>query len=96
MTAEEWLDRHLPTIFANPNWRNVIMPRRDPRFFGYTLTDEETIDKVEAVKQAFANLAEFVEENLGDCRERSITITELQQACRWTIAGMFREGADGD
>ena len=56
------------------------------------LNDEEQNRKIENTRNAFTNVTAFVLENMKESREKSLTLTKLEEACMWAIKGITREG----
>lgn len=52
---------------------------------------DEQQEKIANTRNAFADVATFVLENLQDSREKSLTLTKLEEACMWAIKGITRE-----
>lgn len=52
---------------------------------------EETQEKIANTRNAFAEITAYVLENLKDGREKSLTLTKLEEACMWAIKGITRE-----
>lgn len=52
---------------------------------------EETQEKIADTRSAFTNITTYVLENLKDGREKSLTLTKLEEACMWAIKGITRE-----
>lgn len=55
------------------------------------LDNEEQKKKIEDTRNSFMNVTEFVLENMKDSREKSLTLTKLEEACMWAIKGITRE-----
>lgn len=55
------------------------------------LDNEEQKRKIEDTRKAFTNVTAFVLENMKDSREKSLTLTKLEEACMWAIKGITRE-----
>lgn len=55
------------------------------------LDNEEQKKKIEDIRNSFTNVTEFVLENMKDSREKSLTLTKLEEACMWAIKGITRE-----
>ena len=55
------------------------------------LDNEEQKKKIEDTRNSFTNVTEFVLENMKDSREKSLTLTKLEEACMWAIKGITRE-----
>ena len=56
------------------------------------LDDEIQKNKIEKTREAFTDVTAFVLNNLKDSREKSLTLTKLEEACMWAIKGITREG----
>lgn len=52
---------------------------------------DEQQEKIVNTRNAFADVTAFVLENLKDSREKSLTLTKLEEACMWAIKGITRE-----
>jgi len=52
---------------------------------------EDTKDKIDNTREAFAKVTTYVLENLQDGREKSLALTKLEEACMWAIKGITRE-----
>ena len=52
---------------------------------------EESKEKIENTRNAFATITDFVLENCQDSREKSLTLIKLEEACMWCIKGITRE-----
>lgn len=52
---------------------------------------EETQEKIANTRNAFTEITAYVLENLKDGREKSLTLTKLEEACMWAIKGITRE-----
>lgn len=55
------------------------------------LEDEEQKRKISDTREAFTNVTAFILENMKDSREKSLTLTKLEEACMWAIKGITRE-----
>lgn len=55
------------------------------------LDDEEQKRKIENTRDAFTDVTAFVLKNMQDSREKSLTLTKLEEACMWAIKGITRE-----
>ncbi len=55
------------------------------------LEDEEQKEKINNTREAFTKVTAFVLENMKDSREKSLTLTKLEEACMWGIKGITRE-----
>lgn len=53
--------------------------------------DEKQKEKIENTRNAFADVTAFVLENMKDSREKSLSLTKLEEACMWAIKGITRE-----
>lgn len=53
--------------------------------------DEEQKRKIENTRNAFTEVTSFVLENMKDSREKSLSLTKLEEACMWAIKGITRE-----
>ena len=53
--------------------------------------DEEQKRKIENTREAFTNVTAFILKNMKDSREKSLTLTKLEEACMWAIKGITRE-----
>lgn len=52
---------------------------------------DEQQEKIANTRNTFADATAFVLENLKDSREKSLTLTKLEEACMWAIKGITRE-----
>ena len=52
---------------------------------------EEQKRKIEDTRKAFTNVTAFILENMKESREKSLTLTKLEEACMWAIKGITRE-----
>ena len=55
------------------------------------LDDEEQKRKIENTRDAFTDVTAFILKNMKDSREKSLTLTKLEEACMWAIKGITRE-----
>lgn len=55
------------------------------------LDNEEQKERIKRTRKAFTNVTAFVLENMKDSREKSLTLTKLEEACMWAIKGITRE-----
>ena len=55
------------------------------------LNDEHQKRKIEDTRNAFTNVTAFILENMKESREKSLTLTKLEEACMWAIKGITRE-----
>lgn len=55
------------------------------------LDDSEQKEKIKNTRSAFSKVTAFVLENIKDSREKSLTLTKLEEACMWAIKGITRE-----
>lgn len=55
------------------------------------LDDEEQKKKIENTRDAFTDVTAFILKNMKDSREKSLTLTKLEEACMWAIKGITRE-----
>ena len=55
------------------------------------LNDENQKRKIENTRNAFTNVTAFILENMKESREKSLTLTKLEEACMWAIKGITRE-----
>lgn len=53
--------------------------------------DENQREKIEDTRNAFIEVTTFVLENIKDSREKSLTLTKLEEACMWAIKSITRE-----
>ena len=53
--------------------------------------NEEQKKKIQNTRNAFTEVTAFVLENMKDSREKSLTLTKLEEACMWAIKGITRE-----
>ncbi len=53
--------------------------------------DEEQKRKIENTRDAFTDVTAFILKNMKDSREKSLTLTKLEEACMWAIKGITRE-----
>lgn len=52
---------------------------------------KEQKGKIENTRNAFTEVTAFVLENIKDSREKSLSLTKLEEACMWAIKGITRE-----
>ena len=55
------------------------------------LDDEEQKRKIENTRDAFTDVTAFILKNMKENREKSLTLTKLEEACMWAIKGITRE-----
>ena len=55
------------------------------------LDNSEQKEKIKNTRSAFSKVTAFVLENMKDSREKSLTLTKLEEACMWAIKGITRE-----
>lgn len=55
------------------------------------LDNEEQKRKIENTRNAFTDVTAFILKNMKDSREKSLTLTKLEEACMWAIKGITRE-----
>ena len=55
------------------------------------LDDEEQKRKIENTRDAFTDVTAFILKNMKDSREKSLTLTKLEEACMWAVKGITRE-----
>lgn len=55
------------------------------------LDNEEQRKKIENTRNTFTEVTAFVLKNMKDSREKSLTLTKLEEACMWAIKGITRE-----
>lgn len=55
------------------------------------LDNEEQKEKIKNTRNAFTEVTTFILENMKDGREKSLTLTKLEEACMWAIKGITRE-----
>lgn len=55
------------------------------------LNGENQKRKIEDTRNAFTNVTAFILENMKESREKSLTLTKLEEACMWAIKGITRE-----
>lgn len=53
--------------------------------------DEEQKRKIENTRDAFTDVTAFILKNMKDSREKSLTLTKIEEACMWAIKGITRE-----
>ena len=52
---------------------------------------EEAQTKIKETRETFIEVTTFIMENMKDSREKSLTLTKLEEACMWAIKGITRE-----
>ena len=57
----------------------------------YLQVDEEKKQKINAIRENFSNMYDFIEKNCKSSRETSLAITKLEEAQFWAIKGITRE-----
>ena len=55
---------------------------------------ENKQEKIKDTREAFTMVTKFIMENINDSREKSLTLTKLEEACMWAIKGITREKQD--
>lgn len=55
------------------------------------LDDESQKKKIQDTRDAFTNVTAFILKNMKGSREKSLTLTKLEEACMWAIKGITRE-----
>lgn len=58
--------------------------------FSYHKPDADKASKHEQIRLALKNAALFIQDNVPDCREKSLAITKLEEAMLWANAGLAR------
>ncbi len=58
--------------------------------------DENQKIKIENTRKAFADVTQYILENMKDSREKSLALTKLEEACMWVIKGITREQKDNE
>ena len=53
--------------------------------------NEEQKRKIEDTRDAFTDVTAYILKNMKDSREKSLTLTKLEEACMWAIKGITRE-----
>ncbi len=48
-------------------------------------------EKINKTRESFTEVTKFILENMKDSREKSLTLTKLEEACMWAIKGITRE-----
>ena len=66
------------------------MKNRIENNFKYHSPDELQIDKYQAIRDLAKTLAHFIDETCPDSREKSLAITNLEQAVMWANAAIAR------
>lgn len=66
------------------------------RFAFHAATTDEKRDAHTSVRQACRRLADFVNENVPDGREKSLAITRIEDAMLWANAGIARTNPAGE
>ena len=54
----------------------------------------ESKEKIEKTRNAFIEATTFILENMNDSREKSLSLTKLEEACMWAIKGITRESEE--
>lgn len=62
--------------------------------FKYHELDAIKVQKMENIRKNFLWMAEFINEMCPDGREKSLAITQLEEAQFWTNAAIARDNAD--
>jgi hypothetical protein len=65
------------------------------RRFAYHKADEDVGAKIQASRDAVNELAHSINENLPECREKSLAITHLEETMFWASAALARPAAKG-
>lgn len=60
------------------------------RFAYHPPSTEEVVELHESMRRTFGNLAEWLDEKLPDCREKSLLMTKLDEACMYANATIAR------
>lgn len=55
---------------------------------------KEQKEKIEKTRNAFIEATTFILENMNDSREKSLSLTKLEEACMWAIKGITRESEE--
>lgn len=55
------------------------------------LDNKEQKQRISNTREAFTKVTAFVLENMKDSREKSLTLTKLEEGCMWAIKGITRE-----
>lgn len=66
------------------------------RFAFHAATTDEKRDAHTSVRQACRRLADFVNENVPDGREKAVAITHIEDAMMWANAGIARSNPAGE
>lgn len=59
-------------------------------FKSQALTLDQCV-RVEAVQTSFASLFNTIDKYIPEGREKSLTITKLEEACMWAVKGISKE-----
>ncbi len=62
----------------------------DRRFQWYDATEDQ-VERMRQARNAFAVLGQTVNDLVADSREKSLTLTHLEEALMWTSLGIVRE-----
>lgn len=57
----------------------------------FNKVSEEQNNRIEALRQEFSNMYNFIENNCKPGRETSLALTKLEEAQFWAIKGITRE-----
>ncbi len=55
---------------------------------------KEQKEKIEKTRNVFIEATTFILENMNDSREKSLSLTKLEEACMWAIKGITRESEE--
>lgn len=64
--------------------------------FGYHEPDEDRLAKHVATRDKCWELASYINQNVPDCREKSLAITKIEEAMFWANAAIAREPRPGE
>lgn len=56
----------------------------------HPVDDDDANDYLDEQRETFKNLATFVDDNLPESREKSMTLTKLEEALMWANAAIAR------
>lgn len=77
-------------MMPNPDVEKDLLNR-----FNYHRPGEEAMDHHQVIRESALDLAYVIVSLVPDCRERSLALTNLEQAMFWANAAIARVDKDG-